>query len=430
MVTEARWWRQPPTSTTSHVQDGPMSVAEHRPLLNKLQTNSATDYHRFEDDGLADTRDQHIAKYLFMVLGFGYLFPYCALAQPVDYWHLLFPTFNVDFEISWAYNITSVTTLFLIVWLGGKQWYAGRIVGGFATQVLVLLVLPASYFVLTSQTQHLVVVLGCTIVVSIATSFLDSSVFALANLFPHGGIENVQLGMGFSMVVTSFYRLVTKAFFSNNMVVPATMLYFGVGAATVACGIAAFYLLMRLPLTQRCLARTPQDVVRLALVSKIRRQELMVTLSYALTLSIWPGVITVVPSYDVPHLNASGWWPLVLMAIYSVAEVTGRYLVRFRCGITPQTMWRWVVPRFVLLPLLICSAKGVSGFTHDAISIILIILTAISSGYVGTHAILVVNDIVDEDEQSATGMLSSFFLNIGLIIGATIGLVVAQALDM
>ncbi|KAF0692618.1 Aste57867_16321 [Aphanomyces stellatus] len=379
-------------------------------------------------DGLsnADARDLHIAKYLFMVLGFGYLFPYYALAQPVDYWHLLFPSFNVDFEISWAYNITSVTTLFLIAFVGGKQWYAGRIVGGFATQVLVLLVLPASYFVLASEMLNLAMVLGCTIVVSIATSFLDSSVFSLANLFPRSGIVYVQLGIGLSTLATSIYRLATKALFSNNMVVPATMLFFGVSAATVACGIVAYYLLVRLPLTQRCLAQTTQDVVGLALVRKIWRQELLVTFSYALTLSVWPGVVTAIPSYDFPHLNASKWWPLVLLAIFSAFEVVGRLLVRFRCGITPQTMWRWVLPRFVLLPLLVCSAKGVRGFTHDAISVTLTILTAISSGYVGTWSILVVNDIVDEDEQSATGMLSSLFLNIGLITGSTIGLAIAQ----
>ncbi|CAK4614973.1 unnamed protein product [Aphanomyces euteiches] len=404
---------------------------EQKPIVTDNAVSSEYDP-MLEESGAAsdDKRDMNSASFLFMVLGFGYLFPYHALAQPVDYWHHLFPTFEVDFEISWAYNIASVTTLFLIVWLGGKQWYTGRIVGGFIVQVVVLAVLPASYFVLKNETQNLVMVLGSAVVVAIATSFLDSSVFSLANLFPSGGIESVQLGMGFSMVVTSFYRLVTKAFFSSSMVVEATMLYFFVGAITVGCGIFAYYQLLRLPMTSRCLSYATQDIVRMSLVKKIWAQELMVTLTYATSLAIWPGVISVIPSYNFPQLNKSGWWPLLLLSLYSVSELIGRYLVRYRGGITAKSVWTLVVPRIVLIPLAICCAQGVPGFTHDAVSIAVSVITAVSAGYVGTVSIIVVNDCVEVEEQSATGMLSSFFLNIGLILGSSGGFVIASVFGL
>ncbi|RHY28084.1 hypothetical protein DYB32_006584 [Aphanomyces invadans] len=368
------------------------------------------------------------ASFLFMVIGFGYLFPYNALSQPVDYWHLLFPAFNVDFEISWAYNIASVTTLFLIVWIGGKQWYTGRIVGGFFTQVVILAVLPASYLVFTTEFQNLAMVLGSTVVVSIATSFLDSSVFSLANLFPTGGIESVQLGMGFSMVVTSGYRIITKAFFPADAVVGATMLYFMVGAATVACGILAYYVLLSLPLTQHCLDKAKQDIVRLSLVRKIWCQELYVALTYASSLAAWPGVVSVIPSYQFPSLNSSGWWPQILLAAYAGCELVGRYLVRYRRGMHANTIWMFVVPRLLTIPLAVCCAKGV--LTHDAISIAVTVGAGLSSGYVGTLAIVVVNEIVEPEEQSATGMLSSFFLNVGLIVGSSVGVALANVFDM
>ncbi|RHY75131.1 hypothetical protein DYB38_013517 [Aphanomyces astaci] len=374
-------------------------------------------------------KDLSKASFLFMVLGFGYLFPYHALAQPVDYWHLLFPTFDVDFEISWAYNIASVTTLFFIAWVGGKQWYTGRIVGGFVTQVLVLTILPVSYLVLTSERENLVMVLGCTVIVSVATSFLDSSVFSMANLFPPGaGIESVQLGMGFSMVVTSFYRMTTKAFFPANAIVEATMLYFLVGAVTVGCGIVAYFALLSLPLTRTSLTRATQDVVRLSLVRKIWRQELLVTITYASSLAAWPGVVSVIPSYQFPALNTSGWWSLYLLATYAVCELAGRYLVRFRCGVNAKTMYRLVLPRVLFVPLAMCCAKGV--FSHDAVSIAVTVGAGVTSGYVGTLAIVVVNEIVDLEEQSATGMLSSLFLNVGLILGSSIGVVLATVFHM
>lgn len=40
------------------------------------------------------------AYYLFAAIGIGYLFPFSALTQPVDYWAILFPDFNVEFSLT------------------------------------------------------------------------------------------------------------------------------------------------------------------------------------------------------------------------------------------------------------------------------------------------------------------------------------------
>ncbi|KAF0760451.1 hypothetical protein AaE_003564 [Aphanomyces astaci] len=101
--------QQPPTMFDERVAVAKYGTAAERdPMIKRGKCSSAD-------------KDLSKASFLFMVLGFGYLFPYHALAQPVDYWHLLFPTFDVDFEISCAYNIASVTTLFFIAWVGGKR---------------------------------------------------------------------------------------------------------------------------------------------------------------------------------------------------------------------------------------------------------------------------------------------------------------------
>ncbi|KAF0692621.1 Aste57867_16324 [Aphanomyces stellatus] len=383
-----------------------------------------------------DQRDMCRASFLFLAMGFGYLFPYWALAQPVDYWHLLFPSFNVEFSISCAYNIASTAALVGILCHGGKQRYTGRIVGGFVAQVVVLVVLPASYFVLPApallfQSAHLTMVLASTVVVAIAGSFLDSSVFALAALFPHGGaIANVQLGIGLSLLVTALYRDATKAFFADDMVVASTMLYFGAGAITVGGGIAAYFVLLRLPLTRACLkADAAQDTVHFSLLQKVLVNQLLVAASCLCTLLLWPGVVSAIPSYQFPHLNANGWWPLLLMTVYAASDVAGRVGVQHvRLGVTAATIWKLVLPRFLLVPLLVGAATG--AIAHDAISIAGVVVLGVTHGYVGTLSVVVVNHIVDATEQSATGMLSVFFLNAGLVAGATLSLGLANVVGL
>ena len=41
-----------------------------------------------------------LARFMFIVVGIGYLFPYSALTQPVDYWELMFPNYDIEFTIS------------------------------------------------------------------------------------------------------------------------------------------------------------------------------------------------------------------------------------------------------------------------------------------------------------------------------------------
>ncbi|RLO03476.1 hypothetical protein DYB28_012758, partial [Aphanomyces astaci] len=139
--------------------------------------------------------NMRVASKLFLVMGFGYIFPYCAMMQPVDYWTTLFPNFNLVFALSCVYNVANILTFVVILWRSRTPQYSLQIVGGFAVQVVVLILVPLSYYFLSGESQHLVMVLTSTGVLAIASSFLDSAVFSLASLFPKGALENVQLGI-------------------------------------------------------------------------------------------------------------------------------------------------------------------------------------------------------------------------------------------
>jgi hypothetical protein len=68
-------------------------------------------------DMAADERKAYI---LFVAIGIGYLFPFSALTQPVDYWHDLFPDFNVEFSITILYMWLNLLVLAFLVFVGDK----------------------------------------------------------------------------------------------------------------------------------------------------------------------------------------------------------------------------------------------------------------------------------------------------------------------
>eukprot|EP01039_Chlorochromonas_danica_P018243 gene18243-21886_t len=56
-----------------------------------------------------------LAKALMAMIGIGYLFPFSALTQPVDYWAALFPDFNIEFPLTAAFFCVNLFFLLLIV---------------------------------------------------------------------------------------------------------------------------------------------------------------------------------------------------------------------------------------------------------------------------------------------------------------------------
>ncbi|KAJ0391947.1 hypothetical protein P43SY_011137 [Pythium insidiosum] len=337
-------------------------------------------------------QEERMACVLFTLVGIGYLFPFSALTQPVDYWKMLFPDFNVEFAITSTFMYTNLAFLGLIVVAFGKPWYTGRIVGGFIGQLVVLVFVPTSYFFLSTERANTIAVVGGTAAVSIATAFIDSCTIALVSQFPLRVQESFQLGVGLSTLIGSFYRDLTKLVFPANELVVSTLIYFYVGAITIAVCIYAYFRLMRLRITQHyvvdakskascsvelteksgLLAHQNPGVIsepsrppsKWSVLRKVLHLELLISLVFVTSLSLWPPLVTEIKSFNFPSLDQSGWWSLLLLTVFSVADCVGRFTVSHRWILTPQNIWIAVVARFVLVPILVSIVKGYV-FTHD-----------------------------------------------------------------
>lgn len=402
----------------------------------------------FEPENHADIP---IASFYFVMVGIGYLFPFSALTQPVDYWNLLFPDFNIEFPLTCIYMYTNLMMLALLVFAGeeGNPSFTPRIVGGFIGQLVVLVFVPTSYFLALSESHNLFVILAATATAAIVTAFIDSAVIALAAQYPLRVQEYFQLGVGVSTLIGSIYRDVTKVVFPQDMVVESSLLYFYSGAITIGLCILSYFALMKLPLSKICLEKAQQEamdtvtqkphittvneqssllpsakkepVQKWVIFRKVLFNEFMVLLLFMSTLSLWPPLVTEIASHQW-MVDSQDWWSLILLTIFSVMDCSGRLCVRWRFGLTKDNIWIAILCRFLLFPWLISCVQGTGFWQHDSLSAIGVSLLGLTNGYIGTLSIVMVNECISEEEQAIAGTFTGFFLNSGLVLGASIGL--------
>eukprot|EP00127_Corallochytrium_limacisporum_P004900 Clim_evm44s191 gene=Clim_evmTU44s191 len=204
--------------------------------------------------------DEKIGAILFVCLGIGYLFPFSALTQPVDYWAYLFPDKAMDFDITAMFMYSNLVALFGLTFLGGDRLsFTFRIVGGFAGQVLVLAFIPSSYFFHFDEHTNYITIMAATGVIAIVTAFLDSSMIAMTSKFPPAFQQSLQVGIGVSTLIGSLYRDATKIAFPPNKTVLSSLLYFYCGSATVLVCLVLYFVLINLPIAKECLEEIDED---------------------------------------------------------------------------------------------------------------------------------------------------------------------------
>lgn len=218
--------------------------------IHRIMNSESSSVTKQED---LDPNEVKVACFLFTAVGVGYLFPFSALTQPVDYWHKIFPDDNIEFPLTTLYLWTNLLFLGLIVFLGSEPSYTLRIVGGFCGQLLVLIAVPSFYFLGLDETTHFYLVMGATAFAAIATAFVDSVAISFSAQYPEVVQEALQFGIGFSTLIGSIYRIATKLIFPPDQVVESSLLYFYTGAITILLCIFAYFHLINLPISHQCL---------------------------------------------------------------------------------------------------------------------------------------------------------------------------------
>jgi equilibrative nucleoside transporter 1/2/3 len=405
---------------------------------------------------------------LMVAIGIGYIFPFSALSNPVDYWNLIFPNFNVLFLISNVYMVINLVCVTFLVFFGGKPNFTLRMVVGFIGQFLILVFVPSSYFFHLSTTMNLYVIIICTAVIAAFTSLIDSCAIAFASQYPAVIQESLQLGIGVSTLVGSIYRIGTKLAFPLSQVVLSSLIYFYSGALTVLVCVFAYFNLLHLPYSQHYLAAKRSSVdgaarenttllrgqsppgymisdtkeseqcstavfglvestrSRLSVLRRVWWRQLQVLLVFATTLALWPSLLTELPCRSWPALQHSEWWALLLLALYSLCDVAGRCLVPYRGLSSTHTGWA-VLLRLLYVPLTLrLASPRVTAPLADLCSLLLSGSLGLSNGYFGSLCIVSVSESVCVQERAAAGQLAGFCLILGTVVGSSAALLLQK----
>ena len=127
-----------------------------------------------DNDNDNDNDGRIIASYCSIAIGIGYLYPFSALTQPADYYHKLFPDYNIEFILTFFYMWVNLIVLFMLVFISGEYSYNFRIIGGFVGQLVILLIIPGSYYLKLSEDGNYYIILFCTMFAAVVTAFIDS----------------------------------------------------------------------------------------------------------------------------------------------------------------------------------------------------------------------------------------------------------------
>jgi equilibrative nucleoside transporter 1/2/3 len=453
-----------------------------------------------EKDSSDNGEDSQIllAKIFMSMIGIGYLFPFSALTQPVDYWHELFPDFNIEFPLTAVFFGVNLMVLFLIVFFGGKSPnFQIRIVGGFVGQLIILILVPSlTYMHLSSKLVHYQAVMIATAVVAAFTALLDSVVIGFASLYPAKVLEGLQIGIGLSSLIGSVYRIITKWAFPPEAVILSSLIYFFTGAVTIGFCIASYYALVNMPISHKYLRsaetsslsqanssseNTPlrsnseysrstsgkysgYDSVdeesdsssdtesvgfntslteldgklistldtmggKIKVLRKVVFHQFLVLVVYMTSLAVFPALITEIPSYNFPDLQASRWWSLLLLLFFCILDTFGRFLTPYRLGMTHQNIHYFVFFRILFFPCLYACLKGDPAFLrNDLYSLFFVGVFGFTNGHMGSICIMMVSEQVTEMEKSLVGGFTGFWLNLGLVLGSTMALLVDKYL--
>uniref|UniRef100_A0A251K175 Uncharacterized protein n=1 Tax=Manihot esculenta TaxID=3983 RepID=A0A251K175_MANES len=263
-----------------------------------------------------------------------------------------------------------------------------------------------------------------------------TGMFGFADAFVQGGmigdlsfmqaefLQSFLAGLATSGTLTSALRLITKAAFENSRdglrkgAIPMVKYYRSKaaleGSKTVLDDLVAGGIQTLLPVeTEEDTKQQDRLSSRELLIQNID-YEIDLFLVYVLTLSIFPGFL----SEDAGSHSSGGWYSLVLITMFNVGDLVGRYipLLQLLKLESRKGLMIAVLSRFLLIPAFYFTVK----YGDQGWMIILTSFLGLTNGYLTVCVVTSAPEGYKGPEQNALGNLLVFFLFGGIFAGAAL----------
>lgn len=142
-----------------------------------------------------------------------------------------------------------------------------------------------------------------------------------------------------------------------------------------------------------------------------------VAMIYVVTMSIFPGYIT----EDVHSAFLGDWYPVLLIASYNIADLTGKILTSVYMVENQNLMVRGCFGRLIFFPLFYTVLHGPAFFRTEVPVFLLTFLLGLSNGYLTSVLLIVAPKNVSILESETAGIVMTLFLVTGLATGSLLG---------
>ncbi|KAK0573918.1 hypothetical protein LWI29_015542 [Acer saccharum] len=381
----------------------------------------------------------HLAYVIYFTLGLGFLLPWNAFITAVDYFTYIYPDTSVDRVFAVAYMVVLLFCLLIIVFYAHKSDAYFRINVGLGLFVVSLLVVPVMDAVYIKGRVGLYdgfyVTVGAVALSGIADALVQGGLIGAAGELPDRYMQAIVAGTGFSGVLVSVLRILTKAVYPQDAdgLRKSANLYFGVGIVVMAICIVLYNVAHRLPIIKyhhdlKIQAVNEEKEVKGSLTGVVWRSIVWdifgrikwygfgVVLIYMVTLSIFPGYIT----EDVSSLVLKDWYGITLIAGYNLFDLVGKSLTAVYLLENEKVAIGGCVVRLLFFPLFLGCLHGPKFFRTEIPVTILTCLLGLTNGYLTSVLLILAPKVVHLQHAETAGIVIVLFLAIGLASGSVV----------
>ncbi|KAL9346750.1 hypothetical protein Peur_061603 [Populus x canadensis] len=365
-------------------------------------------------------------------LGLGSLVSWSSMLTIGDYYYCLFPKYHPSRVLTLVYQTFALGTMAILAYNEAKINTRKRNVAGyilFAASTLMLMVVDLA----TSVGGGIGPFIGiCAIVAA----------FGVADAHVQGGMvgdmafmcpefmQSFFAGLAASGALTSALRLITKAAFDKSKDGPRKGVshidqfekkidpsHHMILWLIVPCAISRNLHFLGIPVCSAAadVAKPPKRLSNKQLIFQNIDYALDLYLIYVLTLSIFPGFVF---ENTGKHKLGNKWYPLVLIAMYSVLDLISRYIplvpsskLESRNGLLIA-----VLSRFLLIPAFYFTAK----YGDQGWMIFLVSFLGLTNGYLTVCVLTIAPRGYTGPEANALGNLLVLFLLGGIFSGVAL----------
>ncbi|EDV33516.1 uncharacterized protein Dana_GF24827 [Drosophila ananassae] len=409
---------------------------------------------------------------VFYLLGIGTMTPWNFFVTAEDYWKYKFRNTSINatdldeeltplqksFTCDLALTATiSGTTFLLLNAIYGHHVSLRTKMLGTLWMILVLFGITTGFVEINTdkwQEQFFLITLVIVVLLNISAATMSGALYGVAGLFPSEFITAVVSGQALGGILTALAFILVLAFDTGPKTTAFIFFIFG-GALILLC-IMCYVILARKPFFKYYLeggdkykvisavpSHSPNDgaegvplePIMRQVMSKIYLHASCLALLYTTTLSVYPAVTVLMQSeYGHSEWTDVYYLPVVNYLFFNCGDYFGRLLAGWwERPVNQGTSLLITVVRMALIPFFLCSNTSEHQFLptlvkHDFTFIAMIIVFALSNGYLTNILLISAPRSVKQHEKELASSIMAAALSCGMAVGSLLSLVFVQML--